>query len=42
MKRDTCTCDINVNCNINNEEGVNCFVNFYKKEANETIKLKKR
>ena len=26
IKRDTCFCDINFNCNINNEEGVNRFL----------------
>ena len=36
----TCSCGINFNCNVSNEEGVNRFVNFYMKETNETIKLK--
>ena len=40
IKRETYSCDINFNCNINNGEGVNCFVSFYMKETNETIKLK--
>ena len=40
IKRFTCSCGINFNCNISNEEGVNRFVDFYMKEANETIKLK--
>ena len=40
IKRDTYSCDINFNCNISNEEEVNRFVNFYKKEKNEKIKLK--
>ena len=40
IKRDTCSCDIKFNCNISNEEEVNRFVNFHKKEKNEKIKLK--
>ena len=40
IKRDKCSCDINFNCNISNEEEVNRFVNFHKKEKNEKIKLK--
>ena len=40
IKRNTCSCDINFNCNISNEEEVNCFVDFYMKETNEKIKLK--
>ena len=39
-KRATCSCDIYFNCNVNNEEGVNRFVDFYMKETNKTIKLK--
>ena len=39
-KRDICFCDINFNCNISNEEGVNHFVDFYMKETNKVIKLK--
>ena len=40
MKPDTYSFDTNFNCNINNEEGVNRFVDYYMKETNETIKLK--
>ena len=40
IKRDTCSCDINFNCNVSNKEEVNRFVDFYMKETNETIKLK--
>ena len=36
----TCSCDINFNCNISNEQGVNRLVNLYVKETNNTIKLK--
>ena len=31
IKRDTCSCDINFNCDISNEEGVNRFGDFYKR-----------
>ena len=40
IKRDTCSCDINFNSNISNEEGVNRFADFYMKETNQTIELK--
>ena len=40
IKRDTCSCDINFNCNISNEERVNRFINFYMKEKTGKIKLK--
>ena len=40
IKRDTCSCDINLNCNISNEERVNRFINFYMKEKTGKIKLK--
>ena len=40
IKRDKCSCDINFNCNVNNEERVNRFVDFYMKETNAAIKLK--
>ena len=40
IKRNTCSCDINFNCNISNKEEVNRFVDFYMKETNETIALK--
>ena len=36
IKRDN-SCDINFNCNINNEERVNRFVDLYMKETNKTI-----
>ena len=32
VKRDTCSFDINLNCNISNEKEVNRFVEFYTKE----------
>ena len=32
IKRDTCSFDINLNCNISNEEGVNRFLDSYTKE----------
>ena len=41
IKRDTCSFDINFNCNISNEKGANRFVDFCtKEETSETIKLK--
>ena len=40
IKHDTYSYDINFDCNTNNDEGVNRFVDFYMKEANKTIKLK--
>ena len=40
IKRDPRSCDINFNCNISHEEGVNFFVDFYMNETNKTIKLK--
>ena len=42
IKPDTYSFDTNFNCNINNEEGVNRFVDYYMKERNETIKQRKR
>ena len=36
----TYSCDIDLNYNINNEEGVNSVVDFYIEETNETIKVK--
>ena len=39
IKRDTCSCDENFDCNISNEDGINHFIDFYVKETNKTIKL---
>ena len=41
IKSDTCSFDINFNCNISNEKGINRFLDSYtKEEISETIKLK--
>ena len=40
IKRDTCSCDTNFNCNISNEEGVNRFGDFHKRnKQNEQTKI---
>ena len=39
IKCEIYSCDINCNCNINNQEGVNRFVDFYMKEANKMKRL---
>ena len=40
IKADTCSCDINFNCNISNEDKINRFADFYIKETNETVNSK--
>ena len=42
IKADTCSCDINFNCNISNQDKINRFADFYIKETNETVNSKQK